>query len=55
MKLATPVQFGKYVKPVCLPNQGENVPVGTECYITGKHTTWSTDTSKPPLNIKQRN
>merc|ERR1711872_753554 len=35
MKLATPVQFGKYVKPVCLPNQGENVPVGTECYITG--------------------
>jgi len=35
MKLATPVQFGKWVKPVCLPGQGQNVPVGTECYITG--------------------
>ncbi len=37
IKLATPVQFGRYVKPVCLPNEGQNVPVGTECYITGKH------------------
>ncbi len=36
MKLATPVKFGTYVKPVCLPKQGQNVPVGTSCYITGK-------------------
>ncbi len=35
MKLAIPAKFGKYVKPVCLPKQGEKVPVGTECYITG--------------------
>ncbi len=35
MKLKTPVVFGKYVKPVCLPNQDQNFPVGTQCYITG--------------------
>ncbi len=36
MKLSSPVKFDKFVKPVCLPNQGEDVPIGTECYITGK-------------------
>ncbi len=38
IKLATPVQFGKYVKPVCPQNQEQNFPVGTEFYITDKHT-----------------
>jgi len=33
LKLRTPVVFNKYVKPICLPKG--NVPVGTECYITG--------------------
>ncbi len=37
MKLATPVKFDKYVKPVCLPQQGANVPIGTQCYITGEY------------------
>jgi len=32
-KLAKPIQFNRYVSPVCLPDQ--DVPVGTECYITG--------------------
>ncbi len=36
MKLSKPVTFGRYVKPVCLPKQGQHVPVGTQCYITGK-------------------
>ena len=35
MKLATPIKFGKYVKSVCLPQQGKDVSVGTQCYITG--------------------
>ena len=35
MKLASPVQFGKYVKPICLPGQDQHVPVGTQCFITG--------------------
>lgn len=38
MKLASPVRFTKYVKPVCLPSQDQNVPVGTQCFITGKYT-----------------
>jgi len=33
LKLQTPIQFNKYVSPVCLPDN--DVPVGTECYITG--------------------
>ena len=34
LKLQTPIQFNKYVSPVCLPDN--DVPVGTECYITGQ-------------------
>lgn len=33
IKLSRPVKFGKFVSPVCLPDN--DVPVGTECYITG--------------------
>merc|ERR1711964_632581 len=32
-KLAKPAQFNKWVQPACLPSA--DVPVGTECYITG--------------------
>jgi len=32
-ELEKPIQFNKYVQPVCLPDK--DVPVGTECYITG--------------------
>ena len=33
IKLASPVTMDRYVSTVCLPNG--DVPVGTECYITG--------------------
>ena len=36
IKLSSPIKFGKYVKPVCIPKQGGNVPIGTQCFITGK-------------------
>lgn len=32
--LEKPVQFNKYVSPVCLPKS--EVPPGSKCYITGK-------------------
>jgi len=32
-KLERPVKFNKFVSPICLPKA--NVPVGSECYITG--------------------
>lgn len=35
LKLSRPATFNKFVKPVCLPRYKEDVPVGTECYITG--------------------
>eukprot|EP00795_Rhopilema_esculentum_P002362 gene2362-18002_t len=36
LKLSKPAKYGKYVSPVCLPQHGADVPVGTHCYITGK-------------------
>ena len=33
IKLARPVKMNNYVSTVCLPSG--DVPVGTECYITG--------------------
>ena len=33
LELKDPIQFNKYVSPVCLPDK--DVPVGTDCYITG--------------------
>ena len=35
LKLSRAAKFGKYVGPVCLPQQGSSVAVGTNCYITG--------------------
>ena len=32
-ELEKPIQFNKYVQPVCLPDK--NVAVGSDCYITG--------------------
>jgi len=32
-ELEKPIQFNKYVSPVCLPDA--DAPVGTDCYITG--------------------
>ena len=36
LKLSTIINYGTYVQPICLPEQDHSVPVGTECYITGK-------------------
>ncbi|CAO2633412.1 Inactive serine protease 45 [Lemmus lemmus] len=33
--LETPVTFNKYVQPICLPEQGFNLEVGTQCWVTG--------------------
>ena len=33
LELASPIQFNKYVSPVCLPKA--DPPVGSQCYITG--------------------
>eukprot|EP00795_Rhopilema_esculentum_P012879 gene12879-3629_t len=35
LKLANPVILNDNVNTVCLPPQGQNVPVATRCYITG--------------------
>ena len=36
LKLAKPVMLNDHVNTICLPPQGQNVPVATRCYITGK-------------------
>ena len=37
IKLSKSVKIGTYVNTVCLPEQGQHVPVGTNCYIVGKN------------------
>ena len=34
IKLKNPAKYNKYVYPICLPE--DHVPVGYNCYITGK-------------------
>jgi len=48
LKLAGEVVFTDYIQPVCLPTQGLQVPVGTECWITG----WG-ETEAAPTDILQ--
>lgn len=33
--LESPVKFTDKVQPVCLPKQGEEIPVGKQCVVTG--------------------
>ena len=42
IRLVRPVKLGQRVGTVCLPAQGESVPVSATCYITGMKTirTW---------------
>uniref|UniRef100_A0A8C6S2F8 Serine protease 45 n=2 Tax=Nannospalax galili TaxID=1026970 RepID=A0A8C6S2F8_NANGA len=35
LRLQTPVTFSKYVKPICLPEPGFNLKIGTQCWVTG--------------------
>lgn len=35
LKLSKPAKLSQHVRTVCLPNQGEEVPVGSKCYISG--------------------
>jgi len=35
LKLQRPAPFGKYVGTVCMPDEEDDVPVGTNCMITG--------------------
>ena len=35
LKLSERIDFGETIHPVCLPEQGARVPVGTRCYTTG--------------------
>lgn len=34
-KLGAPVTLTEYVRPVCLPKQGQTPAYGDECYLTG--------------------
>ena len=36
LQLSKPATLNSHVSTVCLPSQGEMVPVGSNCYITGK-------------------
>ena len=36
IKLNKPVQLSVYSRPACLPTQGQEVPLNTECYLSGK-------------------
>ena len=36
IKVNRPLPFDKYVATVCLPDKDDVVPVGTQCYVTGK-------------------
>ena len=35
LKLASPAPYGQHVQPICLPEQDRDVPIGTDCYVTG--------------------
>jgi len=35
LRLSSPVEYGEYISPVCLPQPGIDVQVGKTCFITG--------------------
>ena len=35
VKLASPVTYNSFIKPVCLPDQGQNEVIGENCTVTG--------------------
>jgi len=48
VKLAGEVPYSDYIQPACLPSQGSEIPVGTECWITG----WG-ETQSDPAEVMQ--
>jgi hypothetical protein len=42
VKLATPIKFTDTIRPICLPAQGEALPVGKRCAVSG----WGRTSSK---------
>merc|ERR1712136_595265 len=45
LKLAGEAVYTAYIQPACLPTQGVQIPVGTNCWITGWGETQSADTT----------
>lgn len=35
IKIDGRIRFGMYVQPVCLPKKNKDIPIGSECYVTG--------------------
>ena len=35
IQLATPLEFTHYLQPICLPRSGDEVDIGTRCYVAG--------------------
>ncbi|XP_069484631.1 ovochymase-1 [Ambystoma mexicanum] len=48
--LATPLQFGKYVQPICLPHPDDYFAVGTLCSVTG----WGLTSEGGKMSAKQQ-
>ena len=51
LKLQGIVSFTDYIRPICLPNQGDEVPGNTECKTTGWGITESEILALMRLNI----
>ncbi|XP_072273232.1 serine protease 27-like [Pyxicephalus adspersus] len=39
VKLASPVTYSEYIRPICLPSSSTTFPCGMECWVTGWGTT----------------
>lgn len=37
LKLSRPAQLNSKVGLICLPNQGDRIPAGRNCWMTGKY------------------
>lgn len=50
LRLRTPVTFSKHVQPICLPEPGLNLKVGTQCWVTGWSQVKQRFSGEPPQN-----
>ncbi|KFD50138.1 hypothetical protein M513_08977 [Trichuris suis] len=44
------IPYSEYARPVCLPTQGESLPVGSTCFVSGWGTLWE---NGPAANLLQ--